>query len=166
MNEKDPRISQNEIKVKRWLDSHLHFTIENETSSIEYAMQECLPIMEWPWKTDRSIYPPTVDFNIRVTVRDEFMRCGFSEIVHTEVKGFMTIEVLCKTWWYLNNVDNYYLLQVTEKDWPISVEEQLLEITRLRIPTIDIWRNRLNQYIRNKYSRFGFPGIEDIFNEK
>jgi hypothetical protein len=135
--------SNNERKVVKYLTEH----------GVDWRYEPMLAIDTWPWKQcGKNQKPPFADFYIEA-----------SGLI-IEVKGYMTIEVLYRNLWYINNIPNYYLLQMSEREWPLSFEYQMHEIISGKIPSKEAQLARLYTYINRK--RLMFNPDENYFGLK
>jgi len=72
---------------------------------IVFEREKPIPINIYPWRNLKSKLNHKVDFYIP------------NNDIFIEIKGWMTIHAMSKMMWLANNLNNYYIFQMTENDW-------------------------------------------------
>lgn len=86
---------------------------ELKDRNIDFEIQKTIPLDNCPWKKGRNIK----------SVSDIYLPKSKTYI---EIKGFMTIFAMSKMSWFCKQNINYYVFQGTEYDWPIHLNDTIL----------------------------------------
>jgi len=78
---------------------------ELKNHQICFETQKPIPLVDYPWKTKRSLSPPKCDIYLN----------NFD--LYAEIKGFMTYQAVSKLSFLSRQDFNYYIFQGTEPEW-------------------------------------------------